>query len=117
MGNATIEEFPCKRICFERKASCQLVQNLQQLEEAVKSVQIVATSDELQLSEAKGLLEVLSRYTKSFILLNRYDSHDLGISEVNADITYEIKYEEGKATIAELKAVAGKKRSHSYFWQ
>lgn len=80
--------------------------NQKRLDQLQKVVEIVAQSgntDVLQLSEAKGLLEILSNYTKSFVLLNQYDSSNLKSGKLNENITYEIKYDEAKAAIAELK--------------
>lgn len=78
-------------------------QRLEQLNQIVKVIQQSGTTDNLQLSEAKGLLEILGSYTRSFILLNQYDSNSLKTENLNSDITYEIKYEEAKNAIAELK--------------
>jgi hypothetical protein len=47
-----------------------------------------------EINEAKGLLDILSIYTKSFILLNKFDSNDLNLNNLNYNITYEIKYDE-----------------------
>ncbi len=80
--------------------------NQKRLEELGKMVQLIEQSgkaETLQLPEAKGLLEILSHYTKSFVLLNQYDSQKLSTGILNKNITYEIKYEEAKAAIAELK--------------
>jgi death-on-curing family protein len=76
------------------------------------------------LSEAKGLLEILGSYTRSFILLNQYDSNSLKTENLNSDITYEIKYEEAKNAIAELKKqliekkeatdLFGREKDHSF---
>jgi hypothetical protein len=42
-----------------------------------------------EINEAKGL-DILSTYTKSFILLNKFDSNDLNLNNLNYNITYEI---------------------------
>jgi hypothetical protein len=57
-----------------------LAQNLHHLEQAVKLIQSSGHDGSLKLNEAKGLLEILSQYTRSFILLNQYDSHSLQVS-------------------------------------
>jgi len=62
------------------------------------------------LPEAKGLLEIITNYTNSFILLNQYDSRSLQTGRLNENITYEINYEEAKAAIAELKKQLKKKK-------
>ncbi|MCS6795995.1 MAG: virulence protein RhuM/Fic/DOC family protein [Raineya sp.] len=81
--------------------------NQKRLQELGKIIQIIEQTQqekELQLSEAKGLLEVLSSYAKSFILLNQYDSRNLPLqTNLNKNITYEITYEEAKKAILELK--------------
>ncbi|QQS30237.1 MAG: virulence protein RhuM/Fic/DOC family protein [Sphingobacteriales bacterium] len=80
--------------------------NQKRLEELGKMVELIEQSgkaENLQLQEAKGLLEILSHYTKSFVLLNQYDSHNLQTGKLNENITYELQYDEAKAAIAELK--------------
>lgn len=80
--------------------------NQKRLEELGKMVQLIEQSgkaDNLQLQEAKGLLEILGNYTKSFVLLNQFDSHNLQEGKVSENITYEIEYNEAKNAISELK--------------
>ncbi len=51
--------------------------NQKRLDELGKMVQLIEQSgktETLQIQEAKGLLDILSHYTKSFVLLNQYDS-------------------------------------------
>lgn len=81
--------------------------NQKRLAELGKIVQLIEQSgstDGLQLGEAKGLLAILGGYTRSFVLLNQYDSHNLPAEAFNPNITYEIEYTEAKAAIAELKS-------------
>jgi hypothetical protein len=80
-----------------------LSENLHHLEQAVKLIQSSGKDDTLKLNEAKGLLEILSQYTQSFILLNQYDSHSLQTQHLNENITYEIEHEAAFAAITELK--------------
>lgn len=76
---------------------------LEQLQKIVEVVQRSGNSEYLQLGEAKGLLEILSNYTHSFILLNQYDSHNLKTDILNEHISYEIQYDEAVTVITELK--------------
>ncbi len=46
---------------------------MHQLEQAVKLIQQPGNTKELSASEAKGLLENITNYTQSFILLNQSD--------------------------------------------
>lgn len=80
--------------------------NLKRLDELGKMVQLIEQSgktETLQLQEAKGLLEILGNYTKSFVLLNQFDSQNLQAGKLNERITYEIEYNEAKNAVAELK--------------
>lgn len=80
--------------------------NQKRLDELGKLVQLIdqgGKSENLQLTEAKGLLEILSNYTKSFVLLNQYDSHNIQTGKLNENISYEIQYDEAKTAIVELK--------------
>lgn len=76
---------------------------LDQLETVVKIVRESSENSALQVSEAKGLLDILSNYTRSFVLLNKYDSNDLSNVHLNSEITYEISYFEAKEAIQVLK--------------
>ncbi len=80
--------------------------NQKRLDELSQMVSIIAQSTKkngLQLNEAKGLLNILSNYTQSYILLNQFDSNNLNTNNLNENITYEIKYEEAKPEIEILK--------------
>jgi len=91
----------------------QMVQNMHQLEQAIKLVQLTGEGKELSATEAKGLLEIITNYTQSFILLNRFDSNELAPDRLNEKITYEIQYDEAIKAIAELKKQLIKKKEAS----
>ncbi|GHA65383.1 cytochrome c [Formosimonas limnophila] len=76
---------------------------LDELGQMVRLIEQTAQSDGVAGSEAKGLLDILSHYTKTFVLLNQFDSHNLPNDHLTAHISYEIQYDEAKAAIAELK--------------
>ncbi len=76
---------------------------LKELDQVLKIIEQSTHEDGLQLSESKGLLNILSNYTKSFVLLNQFDSNRLDTTCLTGDITYEIKYEEAIIAISELK--------------
>jgi hypothetical protein len=80
--------------------------NQKRLDELGIMVQLIGQSgtyNHLQLHEAKGLLELLSGYTRSFVLLSQFDSHTMPTEPFNPNITYEIEYTEAKAAITQLK--------------
>lgn len=79
--------------------------NQKRLNELNKLVQIITQSEDTttQISETKGLLDILTKYTKSFILLNKYDSNSIELKNLDENITYEIEYDEAVYAIAQLK--------------
>lgn len=98
---------------LNEKRLSQLVQNMQQLEQAVKVFRQIGNADKLNESEAKGLLDIITNYTQSFILLNQFDSNSLPEAKLNENITYEIEYNEAVKAIAELKKQLIKKKEAS----
>lgn len=78
--------------------------NKKRLDELNQVIQLIEKSEESQLTdESKGLLNILKNYTKSFILLNQYDTQSLDLKELNENITYEIQYQEAIEGIKQLK--------------
>lgn len=78
--------------------------NQKRLTELSQLIQIIEKSEEKnQISETKGLLDILSNHTKSFILLNQYDSNSLTLNFLNDNITFEIEYDEAINAITQLK--------------
>jgi len=92
--------------------------NQKRLDELRQTVQLIqkSISEETNLTEAKGLLDIISQYTQSFILLNQYDSNSITPDKLNENITYEISYPEAKTAIAELKKeLIGRKEATALF--
>lgn len=85
--------------------------NQKRLDQLQKTIEIIARNkDTNNLDEAKGLLEIIKNYNKSFILLNQFDSNNLNIEKLNKNITYEIKFDEALEAIKELKNQLIKKK-------
>ncbi len=86
---------------------------LDQLQQTIQLIEKGGQTETLSLSEAKGLLEIISSYTQSFVLLNQFDSNSLTSDRLNENITYEIQYDEALVAIAELKKQLIQKREAS----
>jgi death-on-curing family protein len=76
---------------------------LEQLQKTIEIIQNTGNDENLNLDEAKGLLEIIKNYTQSFVLLNQFDSNNLIDSGLNDHIIYEINYEEAVDAITKLK--------------
>lgn len=92
-----------KGYTLNEKRLQQLAESMQQLEKTIKLIQQSGISGGLSAAEAKGLLDIITNYTQSFILLNQFDSNRLPELKLNENITYEIKFEEAIVAIEELK--------------
>jgi hypothetical protein len=102
-----------KGYTLNEKRLKQVAHNMQQLEQGLKLIQQSGKSEELNVTEAKGLLDIIAHYTQSFILLNQFDSDTLPDKKLNENITYEIEYKEAVKAIAELKKQLIKKKEAS----
>ncbi|MFM9948965.1 MAG: hypothetical protein ACKV1O_13580 [Saprospiraceae bacterium] len=98
-----LKDFLVRGYALNEKRLQQLAHNLGELEQTVQRIQQAGDTDALQLNEAKGLLEIITHYTRSFVLLNQFDSHTLKPGELNEHITYEIAYPEAESAIEALK--------------
>jgi death-on-curing family protein len=76
---------------------------LDQLNQIVTIIEQTNKIDDIQFSEAKGLLDILSNYTRSFVLLNQFDSQNFQSENLNPNVTYVIEYNDAKKAILELK--------------
>ncbi|MBW8243481.1 virulence protein RhuM/Fic/DOC family protein [Muricauda oceani] len=78
--------------------------NLKQLESTIELLtHSFQSKKELQLIEAKGFVEILTRYTQSFIILNKFDEDRLDSDNLSSKIHYQIEYSEAKKLIQNLK--------------
>lgn len=95
------------RIWATQKLKEYLVQgysiNQKRLDELQKVVEIIQHSSDNSIQQSQGLLEILSSYTKSFILLNQFDSNSIQAEHLAENIIYEIEYDEAKTAISTLK--------------
>ena len=82
---------------------------LQELEKIVEVISKTTIDQTHDLAEAKGLLHILNHYTKSFILLNQFDSASLPLQNLNGVVTYQIEYDEAVQAIEILKSKIIKK--------
>ena len=69
----------------------------------VRLIDQTSKTDPIQLSEAKGLLTLLTNYAKSFLLLSQYDRQAILTGNLSSEISYIIEYDEAKSAIKDLK--------------
>lgn len=108
-----LKEHLVKGYSLNEKRLQQVSQNMRQLQEAVKLIEQSRNSGELTTSEMKGLLEIITNYTQSFILLNQFDSNNLSEEQSDENISYKIEYTDAIKAIEELKKQLIKKKEAS----
>lgn len=85
--------------------------NQKRLDQLQKTIELISNNQTTKnLDEAKGLLEIIKRYNKSFVLLNQFDSNSLNTEKLNENIIYEISHSEAVKAISELKSQLIKKK-------
>jgi death-on-curing family protein len=108
-----LKEHLVKGYTLNEKRLQQVAENMQQLQQAVRLIQQTGSATELSTTEARGLLDIITHYTQSFILLNQFDSNELPTGKLNEKITYVIEYKKAIKAIAELKKLLMKKKEAS----
>lgn len=78
-------------------------ENIKQLERTLTLFQ-QNLIEQASLPEARGLVSVIAGYTRTFVLLNQFDSERLPLGDFATTIRYEIREDEALAGIAALKA-------------
>ena len=84
----------------------------QKLDELNKTIQLIQQSlqnNQLSTSEAKGFVEIVSNYAKSWALLQGYDEQSLEEVSRTKEEKFILGYDEAKEAIAELKRTLIKK--------
>jgi prophage maintenance system killer protein/prophage antirepressor-like protein len=99
----TLKDHLVKGFTINEKRLQEQKDKLQELQKTMEFIQQSVSKKELNSSEAKGLLEIINQYTRSFILLNRFDCNTLESRYLNTQLVYEINYEEAITVIEQLK--------------
>ena len=76
---------------------------LQELEQTISLIKQGLKNKELSLQEAKGFVEIVSNYAKSWALLQGYDEQSLEEVSQTCETRFVLDYDEANEAIAELK--------------
>lgn len=109
----TLKEHLIKGYTINKSLLQKQREKLVALREAVDLIKHSVSDKQVSSEEAKGLLEIISRYTRSFILLNKFDNNTLEAGTGNENLTYEIKEDEAEHAIHQLKKELVKKKEAS----
>ena len=76
-------------------------EKIKELEKEIDYLNETAFQGQRQITE--GFLSIIGHYSKSFELLNKYDTEELSTEGLNEDVIYIINYKDVKEAIKELK--------------
>jgi death-on-curing family protein len=96
----------------------QREESIKELQNTLKLIQSNISKKQLSGDESSGLLNIITNYIRSFLLLNQYDSQTLETPLLTEKISFEITYEEADQAIAKLKKeLIDKKEATNLFGQ
>ncbi|QOY52191.1 virulence protein RhuM/Fic/DOC family protein [Candidatus Sulfurimonas baltica] len=90
-----------------------------QLNELTETINLIKNSiedKELRSDEAKGLLDIINRYAKSWAILQGYDENSLENIVGTEEVRFILDYDEAEAAISELKKELMKKGEATYLF-
>ncbi|MDQ1267776.1 MAG: hypothetical protein QG560_419 [Campylobacterota bacterium] len=77
---------------------------LKELNETISLLQNTISQSELELHEAKGLLDVILNYSRTWSLLQGYDEDSLHVNVEPKEAKFVLDFDEAKEAIAQLKS-------------
>ncbi len=78
-------------------------QKIDELDKTIKIIKQSLQNEKLNIKEAKGFVEIVSKYAKSWALLQGYDEQNLQEIAQTKEQKFILDYDEAKKAIAELK--------------
>lgn len=102
-ANRILKDYLVKGYALNQQRLTQQQENIRQLERTLTLFQ-QNLIEQASLPEARGLVNVIAGYARTFVLLNQFDSERLPVGDFATTIHYEIREDEALAGIAALKA-------------
>jgi death-on-curing family protein len=99
----TLKDHLVKGYTINEKRLEEQQEKLKELNQTVEFLKTTIGKKNLSSAETEGLLEIISSYTRSFILLNQFDSNTLQTETSEKKLTHEINYQEACTAIEQLK--------------
>jgi len=113
-ANKILKEYLIKGYALNQKRLQQ--KGLQEFNQAIALLKITIDQDNLACDEAKGLLDVIVGYGRSWSLLEGYDEDNLPVPSHETSQKFILEYAEAKDAIVQLKNELMKKAEASEFF-
>jgi len=98
-----LKDYLIKGYSINKKRLKQKIQHFTELQQSIKLLETVVSNKELNLTEAGGLLKVVTEYSHALNLLDSYDHQTLKKPVKKSREKYKISYEEAIDAICKLK--------------
>lgn len=102
-ANHVLKDHLVKGYTLNQQRLADQQENIRQLERTLSLFQ-QNLIEQASLPEARGLVNVIAGYARTFVLLNQFDSERLPLGDFATTIHYEIREDEALSGIAALKA-------------
>lgn len=102
-ANHILKDYLVQGYALNQQRLTQQQENIRQLERTLSLFQ-QNLIEQASLPEARGLVNVIAGYARTFVLLNQFDSERLPLEDFATTIRYEIREDEARSGIAALKA-------------
>ncbi|WP_250434217.1 virulence protein RhuM/Fic/DOC family protein [Hanstruepera flava] len=96
-----LKEYLLKGYTINEQLLQESTKQIKELKTEINLLNEIAFKNQLQLTD--GFLSIISHYSKSFELLNKYDTQDLTMDNLTDEIIYTINYKDVKSAIEQLK--------------
>lgn len=104
-ANQIIKDYLVKGYSINKKRLQKREENLKQLENTIDLLsKSIENNKHLELNEAKGFIDILTKYTKAFVILNKFDENRLEKNNLEENILYQLDYNETVSAIQKLKS-------------
>jgi death-on-curing family protein len=102
-ANRILKDYLVQGYALNQQRLTQQQENIRLLERTLSLFQ-QNLIEQASLPEARGLVNVIAGYARTFVLLNQFDSERLPLGDFATTIHYEIREDEALAGISTLKA-------------
>jgi death-on-curing family protein len=99
----TLKDHLVKGYTINERRLQEQQEKFKELNQIVDFLKTTIGQKQLSSTETQGLFEIISRYTRSFVLLNQFDSNTLQAETSDKQLTHEINYDEASSAIEHLK--------------
>lgn len=110
-ATSKLKEYLLKGYVLNTELLNSKTEKIKELESQIDFLNEAAFQNQKQITE--GFLSIIGHYSKSFELLNKYDTEELSVDGLSEDVIYTINYEDVKKAIQELKNTLIEKREAS----